>query len=58
MMFVLCSSRTHTPIEEKKRKEKKEKRPYSHTGLLLITVFRDAVYGFMAPLGRWTLVRH
>ena len=33
-------------------------RDFEPVGLILITAVRDAVYGFMPPLGRWALMGH
>ena len=45
-----------------KRKEKitpvfSYRRDCEPVGLIPITVLRDAIYGFMPPLGRWALMK-
>jgi hypothetical protein len=48
---------------KRKRKEKlthvvSYRHDFEPVGLILITVLRDAIYSFMPPLGRWTLMGH
>jgi hypothetical protein len=54
-------SKTQTPVlfegvEKKTTPEFSYRRDCEPVGLILITIFRDAVYGFMPPLGRWALM--
>ena len=55
------------PLKVGKRKEKRKekitpvflyRRDYEPVGLTLIIIFRDAMCGFMPPLGRRAQVRH